>query len=1462
MNRLLTLLTLILITVSGQAQDFSNKGRDFWIAYPAHIDERQSVMGIYITSDVNATGTIAVGSSVVNFTVTANQITRKFLGSSATMDASSTPVYLDMQDGAKNGAGIHIVSDNPVVVYAHIIRSARSAATLVLPTPVLGIEYLAPSYQSAGTSGGTESPGIGEVAIVATQPNTVVEITPSVTGRSGRAAGVPFTITLANAGDCYQFQGEQNADISGTRIKSISSGTGCKPIAVFSATTWSAFECTGASGGDNLLQQLFPLRSWGKKFITAPFINRPSDIYRIYIDNPATVVNVTENGVTTTLPASSYNATKRCYELKKSNPLYIEANYPISVVQYITSQTCKTGCTVSPSNTACFADPEMVLLNPIEQTLSDITFFSAHQNYVPSGQTQVVSHYVNVIIDKSHKSTVRIDNAVPTGTFIDIPGTNYSYLQANLTSSSASNPVHRIFADTGFTAIVYGYGNVESYGYNGGTNIKDQYQYMSILNPGSIINFPATCKDETFRFRITLPYQPTKLTWMFNNNANLVPNADVINTNPVADSTYMQGDKQLYVYNLQGQYTAKQTGTYSIKIIAFNPTSDGCGGDQEIFYNVEVHEKPKADFSITNTGCISDPISFNDLTQGFTRTINKWNWSFGDGNTAAVKNTSNKYTTQGTYTVKLQSINDIGCVDDTTKSVTVYALANAKFSYPTPLCATKAITFTDQSTIPAGSDIKKWYWDYGDGNKDTFTTATNPNHTYATAGNYTVTLQVENNSACKSNIYSQTIDVGFLPNVNFGLPEVCLADASAQFSDSSSIADNSVLSYVWNFDDPNANVFNPNTSTLKNPAHKYTAVGVYNINLTVTSNKGCIVSLSKPFTVNGSIPVSSFAVTNTGNICSYDSVAIKNNSTVDFGALTKVEIIWDAVNQPGVIETDQTPVAGQTYKHLYPLFTSPQQKTYTIILRAYSGGICMNESAKTVTVYAKPNAVFGDMNGICLDAGTRTITTASEISGNSGAGLYYGNGLSTAGLFTTALAGAGNHTFTYIFTSNFGCKDTATNSITVWPSPKAAFGFSSITCEKNDISFSDSSVANFGNIKTWNWSFGDASTKNLTNANPFTKSYTTANNYTVSLQVITDSGCINSVTKTIKVNPLPKPGFNMPSVICLPDGGANFTNTTTISDGSQSVLQYYWTFGDANNPTPSTLKDPYHKYSSLGNKDVWLYVTSKDQCRDSLKQVLTGILPQPKAAFNTNQTDTCLGGTINFTDKSNGITSAVDKWYWNFGDGATGSANNPSYVYADPGTYKVKLYIKNVQGCVSDTAETDITINPYPKVDAGPKLFVLEEGQAQLKPTVDGLQPLRYLWTPDNFLSADTVLAPYILTPSSDVTYRLTVTAKGNCKTSDTVQMKVLFKPLIPTAFSPNGDGINDVWDIGFLKDYPSNRIEVFNRYGQLVFSSIGYNRPWDGKKDGKNLPVGTYYFIIEPKNGRPIITGNVTILR
>jgi len=109
---------------------------------------------------------------------------------------------------------------------------------------------------------------------------------------------------------------------------------------------------------------------------------------------------------------------------------------------------------------------------------------------------------------------------------------------------------------------------------------------------------------------------------------------------------------------------------------------------------------------------------------------------------------------------------------------------------------------------------------------------------------------------------------------------------------------------------------------------------------------------------------------------------------------------------------------------------------------------------------------------------------------------------------------------------------------------------------------------------------------------------------------------------------------------------------------------------------------------------------------------------------------------------------------------------------------------------------------------------------------------------------------------------RASVTTTDNCLAIAHVTVNVLLNIVVPNAFTPNGDGINDFWEIQHLDSYPNCTVQIFNRYGEKLYYSVGYPIPWDGKYKGSNLPSGTYYYIIDPKNGRKPVSGFVAIIR
>ncbi|HZY38033.1 MAG TPA: gliding motility-associated C-terminal domain-containing protein [Mucilaginibacter sp.] len=201
---------------------------------------------------------------------------------------------------------------------------------------------------------------------------------------------------------------------------------------------------------------------------------------------------------------------------------------------------------------------------------------------------------------------------------------------------------------------------------------------------------------------------------------------------------------------------------------------------------------------------------------------------------------------------------------------------------------------------------------------------------------------------------------------------------------------------------------------------------------------------------------------------------------------------------------------------------------------------------------------------------------------------------------------------------------------------------------------------------------------------------------------------------------------------------------------------------------------------------------------------------------------------------------------------------NPTATPLQTTTYTA--HISN-GGCVDSSKSVTVTVNQNPVANAGNEIFLYEGQSAKLNGTIKGDNITQYYWTPATFLDDPNSLTP-TTTPTENITYTLTAVSQSCGTSTSSVYVRVYKKVTIPNAFSPNNDGINDYWNITALNTYPESITQVFNRYGQQVFQSTGYARPWDGTNNGKPLPAGTYYYIIDLKDGQHKLSGWVLVVK
>jgi gliding motility-associated-like protein len=279
-----------------------------------------------------------------------------------------------------------------------------------------------------------------------------------------------------------------------------------------------------------------------------------------------------------------------------------------------------------------------------------------------------------------------------------------------------------------------------------------------------------------------------------------------------------------------------------------------------------------------------------------------------------------------------------------------------------------------------------------------------------------------------------------------------------------------------------------------------------------------------------------------------------------------------------------------------------------------------------------------------------------------------------------------------------------------------------------------------------------------------------------------------------------------------------------------------------------------------GGRQVLHWVSSGPGCTsDTASALAFSISPNPQAYFSINAASFCTGATIAFADS--GSSPGIVTWQWNFGNGTGTQALPFTRTYNNAGIYTTSVRGFTAQGCGSPLFSQVFEILAQPVIDAGPDLTILAGEKVTIQANGSTGAGFTYQWIPGTGLDNPNTLRP-VASPEDNTTYVVLATNNGSCAARDSMRILVLKGVQIPNAFSPNGDGLNDVWNIPGLIVYEQSRLSIYDRYGQVIFQSTGYQRPWDGTKAGKPLPVGVYYYLLDLGDGSPRRNGSITLLR
>jgi gliding motility-associated-like protein len=317
-------------------------------------------------------------------------------------------------------------------------------------------------------------------------------------------------------------------------------------------------------------------------------------------------------------------------------------------------------------------------------------------------------------------------------------------------------------------------------------------------------------------------------------------------------------------------------------------------------------------------------------------------------------------------------------------------------------------------------------------------------------------------------------------------------------------------------------------------------------------------------------------------------------------------------------------------------------------------------------------------------------------------------------------------------------------------------------------------------------------------------------------------------------------------------------NDSSISYGTSKLVQWQWNFSDGQTSTgPNSL----HQFNDYGEYTVQMRTINDVGCFADATQWVN-IYHRPVASFDVSGTS-CNKQDMFFKSTSTIQNDELTAWKWSFlPDKAIALTPNPVRQFTNSGDYEVKLIARSNHGC-ADTATQMVHVFQTPEINVPPVLYVTAGDTLRLNPTYKG-NIKSYNWEPATYLSS-TVIPNPVASASADVTYSITaIAADSPCKVTATTTVKIQQKLKIPTAFTPNSDGLNDTWRIFNIEGYPDCTIEVYNRWGNRVFYSRGYPMPWNGTMNNQPLPADTYLYIIRThtRQGNNAQSGSVTIIR
>jgi gliding motility-associated-like protein len=651
-----------------------------------------------------------------------------------------------------------------------------------------------------------------------------------------------------------------------------------------------------------------------------------------------------------------------------------------------------------------------------------------------------------------------------------------------------------------------------------------------------------------------------------------------------------------------------------------------------------------------------------------------------------------------------------------------------------------------------------------------------------------------------------TVDGIPTPSAIIGNTNIC--------KDSTTTLSNSVTGGIWIISNNTIATINSSTGTL-------TAInaGTTTIKYITTSNAGCKDSVSAIITVNA--PTSSIVNVDTcGNSFVWKEITFNNSTNYIF---------------------DTTNIAG-----------CDSSITLNLILRkptssSIDSSICQNSlpftwNGLTFNNAGSQTATLVNAAG-CDSIATLNLTLKSVSSSTTNISICATNYLWNGTNYTSS------GTYTFSTTNAVGCDSIATLNLTLKSVSSSTTNIS--ICATNYVwngtnytssgtyTFNTTNAVGCDSIAILNLTLRQASSS-ISNVNICATNYSwNGTNYTSSgtytFNTTNAAGCDSIATLNLTLKSASSSNTNIS--ICATNylwNGTNYTSSgtytfsTTNAVGCDSIATLNLTLKSASSSTTNITACNTYTWNGIVYNTSGTYVRNglinTVGCDSSARLILT-----IKKSSTANMTQAICVNQLPYT--------------WN------------GIRFTTAGSRTITLV--NTAGCDSVINFT-LTLRPQPTIIMQDTFKTWPNVPIFLNGSISNATTVR--WSPSQYLNFDTIQNP-LATPPNNVEYVVTARNNNGCSTTKRIFVRMYKNIVIPNAFSPNGDGINDVWDLSSLSELPGFSVQIFNRYGNIVYQSKSFTQYWDGKRNGTNIPVGTYYYLIDIPNYKKL-SGSLTILR